>query len=253
MQTIKKIIYLTVYQMRSRYRKTFAGFIWVVSSPILTFFVQSIIFRAIFKFNVEQYPLYLMSGLMPWFFISQTLYSSTTCLVASREILLAFKIEPFVIVAANVLDQFISFIVAFAIVAGFVVLPIITSYTFLQILTILINFIMIFYFVLMFNFLLAFWYAFYRDINYITNFLLGLMFYITPIFFEENLFPRSYHWILQMNIFIPFVKTFQISLHSWNGMIWGKELVKSILINIILTLLVKWSLKSRLKDFYVSV
>jgi ABC-type polysaccharide/polyol phosphate export permease len=194
-----------------------------------------------------------MAGLLPWFFISQTLYSSSTCLVTSREVLLAFKIEPFVIVAANVLDQFISFMVAFLIVVTFVVLPNVSSFTFLQVISIPIDLIMIFYFILMFNFLLAFWYAFYRDINYITNFLLGLMFYITPIFYEASQFPEAYNWVLKMNLFIPFVSTFQISFHHWNGLNWEYEIAKTLLINCILTLMVKWSLKRRLKDFYVSV
>jgi ABC-type polysaccharide/polyol phosphate export permease len=253
MNQISKIFYLTLFQMKSRYRKTFAGFLWVVSSPILTFVVQSLVFKSIFKFEINQYPLYLLSGLLPWFFISQTLYSSTTCLVASREVLLAFKIEPITIVAANVFDQFISFLAAFFIVSIFLIFPILDTFSFLRIMTIPIDLILILSLLLLFNSLLAFWYAFYRDINFITNFILGLVFYITPIFFLEKMFPENYLWILKVNIFIPFIKIFQTSIYSWNPDIWLNEVFKAILINILMAFLLKLSLKFKLKDFYVRV
>lgn len=37
---LKKAYYLTYFQMRARYRKTLAGFFWVIANPIVTFFVH---------------------------------------------------------------------------------------------------------------------------------------------------------------------------------------------------------------------
>lgn len=250
---IKKIFNLTFYQMKSRYRNTFAGVIWVIASPLLTFVVQSLVFKEIFKLKIDQYPVYLLSGLLPWFFISQTFYSSITCLVNSREVLLAFKIGPFSIVAANVLDQFISFLAAFLIIAGILIVPDKGHFSGGGLIALPLNLVSLFCFVLFLNYLLSFWYAFYRDINFITNFILGLIFYITPIFFVESMFPEKFNWILKFNFLIPFIKIFQTSLYAWTPEVWRGEFLKTIAINIALIFLIKLSHKLRFKDFYVCV
>lgn len=238
--------------MRSRYRKTWAGFIWVVSSPILTFVVQSLIFKEIFKFNIEQYPLYLLAGLLPWFFISQSLNALTSSLVVSRDVLLAFKVEPTTIVAAQVLDQFISFLAAFFIVAVLLIVPQMGNYSFVRLMSIPLDFLLLFYFVLALTILLSFWHAFYRDIQFVVQFLMGLAFYLTPIFYSQAMFPEKYKWILKFNFFIPVVKLFQTSIYEWELQTWLTNVLYVAAINIVITVMIKLSFK-KMRDFYIYV
>ena len=53
---------LTVANMKSRYRKTFAGFLWVVMSPILIYGVQSLVFKHFLKIDIPDYSLFLLGG-----------------------------------------------------------------------------------------------------------------------------------------------------------------------------------------------
>jgi ABC-type polysaccharide/polyol phosphate export permease len=239
--------------MRSRYRKTIAGFVWVVSSPILTFLTQSLIFKEIFKFNINHYSVYLLAGLLPWFFISQTLHSTTSCLVLSREVLLAFKIAPLKIVSSQVLDQFISFVAAFCIVGTLLILPHFGDFGFIRLCSIVINLTLILYLMLVLTNLLAFWHVFYRDISFIVQFLIGLAFYLTPVFFTIDMFPEKYVWMLKLNFFIPFIQMFQSSLYEWNFETWRIIFFKAIIINLSLTMILKLSLKYKMRDFYINV
>ena len=239
--------------MRSRYRKTWAGFLWVIAGPILTFLVQSLIFQEIFKFKIEKYPVYLIAGLLPWFFISQALCSVTSCLVISREVLLAFKIRPIVIVASQVLDQFLSFLAAFIVIGVFIILPDIEKYSFLRLGSLILSMISLFYFVFILCSILSFWHVFYRDVLFVTQFLMGLVFYITPIFYSANSFPPKFIWLLDYNFFIPFVKIFQISIYSWNAHEWLGIFGIVMVLNAVMTLLLFLSLKFKMRDFYINL
>jgi lipopolysaccharide transport system permease protein len=253
MKILRQILYLTYFHMRARYRKTLAGFLWVIASPILTFLVQSLIFKGIFKFNIENYPLYLLAGLLPWFFLSQTFHSVTSCLVLSREVLLSFKINPIVIIASQVLDQFASFLAALLIMGLVFVLQGTGHFGFLRLLTILVDLTTILYFVFITTSILAFWHVFYRDVNFVVQFLMGLAFYVTPVFYTVGFFPEQYIWMLRFNFFIPVIKIFQISLYSWNDHLWTVNFIYTLIINLILTLVSFLSYKFKMRDFYINV
>lgn len=253
MSIIRQILYLTYFHMRSRYRKTFAGFLWVVAGPMLTFFVQSLIFKELFKFDISNYPLFLLSGLLPWFFISQTLSSTTSCLVLSREVLLAFKLKPFIIISSQVLDQFANFIAAFIIMGLFFLVPEFRDYNITRFFTFILNFVSIFYFVLILTSFLSFWHVFYRDVTFVTQFILSLIFYLTPIFYSVEVFPREYNWILNYNFFIPFIKIFQITIYKWAMADWVLSFGYTFIINLCLTFITYLSYKFKMRVFYINV
>ena len=72
----RQLISLTLANMKARYRKTFAGFLWVILNPIILYSVQSVVFRKILKIELPDYSLFLLGGLLPWIFITSTLEMS---------------------------------------------------------------------------------------------------------------------------------------------------------------------------------
>ena len=87
---------ITFAQLKSRYRKTVAGFLWVLLNPILTFCVQALIFKNVLKINIENYYLFLLAGIVPWIFITSSLSMTVSVFVANRPALMAFKIDPWI-------------------------------------------------------------------------------------------------------------------------------------------------------------
>lgn len=237
--------------MCSRYRKAWAGFLWVVANPILTFVIQALIFKSILKIEIENYPAFLVTGLLPWFFISQSLYVVTNSLVASRDILLGFKIHPFVIVSSQVLDQFVSFLAAFALISLFTV-RLQSDFLLLRLGLILISTFLICSFTVLFTNLLAYWHVFYRDIQFITQFIMNLAFYVTPIFYQPSSLGK-YQSLLVFNIFYPFIKLYQSSLYQFDLKIWGQAALSSSIITLMTLLILDMSYRFKMKEFYIHV
>ncbi len=253
MQKFRLIFVLAYYHMRARYRKTWAGFIWVIASPIITFIVQAFIFKAILKINIEQYPFFLLTGLMPWFFISQSLNSTTSCFVHAREMLLGVKLHPAVIAGTQVVDQFFNFLVAFFIILTALFLAGSLDLSAMKILLIIPSVAILLAFVFASVLLLSFWHVFYRDIQFIVQFVVNLTFFITPIFYSRDFISEKYRWIVVVNPFAPFIKIFQDSLYSLNLRSWLINFSESIFIVIMIMALVVISFKNKLRDFYINV
>lgn len=248
---LKKAYYLTYFQMRARYRKTLAGFFWVIANPIVTFFVQALIFKHILKIEIPNYSLFLLSGLLPWFFINQSLNTSSSVLVNSRELLLSLKIHPLTIVGAQVFDQFINFIAAFLILVLFQ-LKFIEGVSLVPLL-VLVNLITILAFTFSVCTLVSFWHVFYRDIQFVVQFIMGIIYFVTPIFYPRSLIPEQYQWIIELNPFYPFIQLFQTSLFQFDLDLWCMSFVKCLLIIGLIALASKMSLKFKMRDFYINV
>ena len=59
--------------IKIKYRKSIVGFFWSLLNPLLMMAILSIVFINLFKFNVENYPIYILSGqLFTNFFIETT-------------------------------------------------------------------------------------------------------------------------------------------------------------------------------------
>lgn len=239
--------------MRSRYRRTLLGLVWVIANPILNFVVQALVFKAILKINISNYPLFLLSGLMPWYFISSTLTSHTSCLVQFRELLLGMKISSETIVMASVVDSFINFILAtLVLIIGLVAFNYV-EFSFINILLFLINGILLFPFVYFLTALLSFAHVFYRDVQFVTIFIIGLAFYATPIFYSPNFIAPEFQWILKLNPLYPFIKNFQLAIYQTEYAEWFKNIFICVLETIGLIFIYKIFRKRKIKDFYINV
>jgi ABC-type polysaccharide/polyol phosphate export permease len=193
--------------MKARYRNSWAGFLWVLLNPLMLFGAQSFVFHSVLKLNVPNYFLFLLSGLLPWLFITQSLEMTTNIFVASGRLLKGFQIQPAVCLLAQILDNFINFLVLFmfmltlAVILGH--LPAMRAFLFVvPVVICLIG-------VIGMAWLLATLQVFYRDVKFVTSFVLNVSFFMTPIFYPENFVDPQYRWLLLLNPFRYFILPFR--------------------------------------------
>lgn len=188
---------LTLSQMKARYRRTFAGFIWVLMSPIIMFSAQALVFRHILNIAVPNYWIFLLGGLLPWIFIITSLEMGIPVLTSSRQLLIAFKVDPAILMGASILDNWLNFLAAFLVILlpavlltgsftpGLLFLP-------LAMLILLAGVAGLVSFLGILN-------VFYRDVRFIVHFLVGVLFFLTPVFYPRDLVPREMQWLVSLN------------------------------------------------------
>lgn len=239
---------LTVASIKSRYRKTWAGFLWVILNPILMFGVQSLVFKKFLKLEIPDYFLFLLGGLLPWIFFTSTIQMGTPVFVVQAQLLKSFRINPWVVLGAQVLDSFVNFLASFLLIMlpfyfysgkpliGLFLLPV-------AIIPLLVG-------TLSLTVILSVLNVFYRDINFVMNFFFSLLFFLTPIFYPKEFVPQDYQWMIQLNPVLYFIEPFRIVIHSSLLSSFFPELLKSVAACVGLSVVAFIVWKRKQNEFY---
>lgn len=188
---------LTFAQMKARYRGTVAGFFWVILNPVLMYLAQGLIFKSVLKIKVPNYALFLLGGLLPWTFVVTSLGMGVPVFQDSRQLLLAFRLPPFVLLASSILDNWINFLAAFLLILSGV--SIFTPVNGRSLLLLPIAVLVLLAGVSGLLGCLSLLNVFYRDVRFITQFAVNLMFFLTPIFYPVEYVPADYRWLIGLN------------------------------------------------------
>jgi ABC-type polysaccharide/polyol phosphate export permease len=238
---------LTVASLKSRYRKTFAGFIWVVLNPLMMFGVQSLVFKTFMRIQVPDYNLFLLGGLLPWIFFSSTVQMTTPLFVTQSYLLRSFKINPMVILTSQVVDNFINFIASFLLIllpfylssdrslSGLLLLP-------FALIPLLIG-------TLSLGITLSTINVFFRDTNFVMSFIFNLLFYITPVFYPKSYIPVKWQWLVDINPAVYLLNPFRSVIYFEGNTFWI-DLLKALGISILLLCIAVGVWKRKRNDFY---
>jgi len=180
----------------------------VVLSPISTFLAQAFIFNWILKIQMENYLLYLMLGLLPWFFLVQSVEMAASHLQHNGRIVKSALAAPFPLVAAKVVENAVTYFSAFVI--GFAALSLLVpGLDFFRIFFLnVFAMIPVLIFTLAIAFLISLMNVLYHDTKFVMTFALGIFFYLTPIIYPRELVPPEFQWLITINpltyLFGPF-------------------------------------------------
>lgn len=212
---------------RKRYAGSYMGVVWALVQPVVTVLMYWIVFARIMGMKAEAlgghtevpYVLFLMGGLVPWFFLQEATMNGTTSLLEYsylvKKVLFKISILPLIkILAATIIHGF--FIVVLLVVAAFAGYPP-TLYV-LQ---------LPYYFVCAFILVLALCYTtcsvvvFFRDLTQIIAIALQLLQWATPILWEVGRLSDRHKWIAQINPLTYIVEGYRDAIY---GQRWFWEL-----------------------------
>ncbi len=248
---LRQLISLTFANMKARYRKTVAGFIWVILNPIILYTVQSIVFRKVLRIELPDYSLFLLGGLLPWIFITNTLEMSIPYLFNSHNLLRGFRINPFLLILCQVLDNFVNFLIAFFLI----LLPVILfsgsndSAFYLLPIPILILFTAI----AALSSLASLMNVFYRDTKFVLTFALNIMYFITPIFYPVEYVPKNFRWIIDINPLYYLIEAFRSAVYGYDPAIFWMACLKAFSVTIVIVLIsyVYWNRRKNDLYYYI--
>lgn len=195
---IKQIWSMTQANMRSRYRGSAAGFLWVILNPLIIYSSQTFVFHYILKIQVPNYFVFLISGLLPWLLISQSLEQCTGLFVASGRLLKSYPIHPVVCLLAQILDNFITLSLLMLALFPMILFSDVPIWKFFAFFFPLLNCVIA---VIGMAWFLATLNVFFRDTRFVVTFFLNVMFFLTPIFYPEQFVEAKYRWIFNLNVF----------------------------------------------------
>lgn len=202
------IVELTKKEMKVRYKRSYLGYLWSVMNPLTLALIFFFAFKVVMKVGIEDYPLFLISGLFPWQFLSNSVNTGVMAFVSNASLIKKTSFPREAIIYSIILSELIHFILSLPVIVVFLLIyggfP---TWWWLPGLAVLI----VAQSLLISGIALAVASVnlFFRDLERIINILLNLLFYATPIVYSMRIMPEGTGKMMLLNPFAPLILSYQ--------------------------------------------
>lgn len=221
----QRMLRLASYELKSQNYGTMFGSLWNFLNPALQIFTYWFVFAIGLRQEAPKegvpYIIWMIAGLIPWFFISTTLQTSTNSIYSYAGILKRMKFPLAIVPVKTVFAQFFAHLLAMLVV--FVVMICAgVSFTIKNLQLVYFMFCSI-CFLVAFSLMFSAVTVLFKDFQKILGSIIRLLFYITPIVWNTDSLPENLKNVLKLNPLYYLVEGYRESLISPYGLWHHKE------------------------------
>jgi ABC-type polysaccharide/polyol phosphate export permease len=194
---------LIAKDLKVKYRNSLLGFLWSLLNPLLLILVYVLAFRVILRVPLENYPLFLVSGLLHWQFFSACVSASANVLIAHTNLLQSISFPRIILPLSIVGSQFIQFALAMgAFAAAYIPLG---GQLWWGLILYPVSALLLLIFVTGVSLGISALAVFYRDLQHLVEVGLRLLFWLTPIVYNFTRIPESIRPLFRLNPMVSFI------------------------------------------------
>lgn len=195
---------LVVRDFKAKYKRSILGVFWSFLNPLLTMTVQYIVFSNVFRNDIQNFPAYLLIGVVFFNFFSESCGMGLVSIIGNAPLITKVYIPKYIFPASRVLSSFINFLLALLPLSAVLLLTgqRITKACFLLPFSLICLLMFCMGIVLLLSALMVF----FRDVQFLWNVISILWMYATPIFYPESIIPPQFVTIYKMNPLYHFIR-----------------------------------------------
>ena len=179
---------LVAKHLKLRYRGSVLGFCWTLLNPLALMVVYTLVFSVYLRVEVERYPAFLFTGLLPWIWLSSALQQAVTSILDGAPLVTRSQFPAEVLPVVALTTSTVNFILTlpflFLLLLLFGVrpgphalwLPALMALQYLLLLGLAL--------------LVAALNVYYRDLQHILLHVLTVLQFLTPVFYPADLIPE---------------------------------------------------------------
>ncbi len=188
---------LVARDIKIKYRRSVLGVLWTVLNPLLMMVVLSIVFSNLFKFDIENYPVYILSGQVIYNFFAESTQSSMSAILDNAALLKKVYIPKYLFVFSRILSSIIN------VLASHCALLIVMVATGVELHWTMVLFFIPMIFLVLFSLgcglILATAAVKFRDIMHLYGVFVTALMYLTPVIYALSLLPHWLYTIVRLN------------------------------------------------------
>jgi lipopolysaccharide transport system permease protein len=209
----RELLYFMVWRdLKVRYKQTVIGVVWVVLQPLMSMGVFTLFFGKLAKLPSDglPYQVFVFAALVPWTYFATALATSTNVVVANQRVITKVYFPRLILPLSSVLSGLVDFAIALTVLVCMVFwfglrpgpqvawLP---FYLLLAMAT-----------ALGVGLWLSALNALYRDVQYITPFLVQFWMLASPVAYPSSLVPVRWRWLYGLNPMAGAIEGFRWAL-----------------------------------------
>ncbi len=180
------------------------GFVWSLLNPLLMMVVFTIVFTILTVPNIENFPVFVLTGLVAWNFFAASVMGATGTIVGNSTLINKVYFPREILPASHVLSNLVNFLLTLIVLFGFIVayrIPLTPMMLWLPAI-ILVQVIL----ALGIALIVSAVNVFYRDVAVLLEVGIQAWFFLTPIFYQLERIPNMqvlgldvWRWVYVLN------------------------------------------------------
>lgn len=198
---------LITRDLKIKYRRSVLGYLWSILNPLLMMAILTLVFSNFFRFDIKNYPVYLLTGQLLFTFFAEATNMAMNSILLGSSLIRKVYLPKYIFPASRVFSCFTTTL--FSLIALCIVM-IATGAEFK--LTMIMLPVLLLYFLIFtvgISLILSVMVVFFRDIQYLYGVFLTALNYLTPIFYPFSILPSEIKELMVFNpmyIFIDFFR-----------------------------------------------
>lgn len=183
--------------LKIKYRRSILGLFWTLLSPLSLVGIYYFVFKVILKIDTPHYLAYLVSGILPWAFFSQTVVEGMESISGNANLISKIPVPLQVFSLVGTVTNFVTLILALPIMLGVSLLSgIDLSWSLIELPIFFGALGLVGYAV---SLVLGLLFVYFHDLRHITGLIIQLWFYGTPVLYRVEMIPDQYHFMIFVN------------------------------------------------------
>ncbi len=201
------LFHLLARDLKLKYKRTALGYLWSLLNPILQLVLLGTVFSHVVRWQIKDYTLFLFSGLLVWNFFSTALISGAYAYLENEHFIRKIYLPKLMFPLSKVLFRLVDFLFSLLAlsmlgwVLGYSLRP---TMIWLPPAVLL-----LFFFVLGLSVVAAVLTAYFRDVQYLIQVGLQMLYFASPILYSIDIMPVHLQWVLRANPLCAFLLLFQ--------------------------------------------
>lgn len=186
---------LVARDVKLKYRRSFLGYLWSILNPLMTMIIMVAVFSNMFRFDIENYPVYLIIGQTIFNFVSESTNHAMWSITGNAALLKKTYVPKYIFTLSKVTSSCVNTLFSLgAMIIVFFVCKVPLNRYMLFIPVIILQ---VYVFCVGMGMFLSQATVFFRDIQYIYAAFLTAWIYLTPIFYPIKLLPYELMWVIK--------------------------------------------------------
>lgn len=193
--------------LKVKYRRSILGYLWSLLNPLLMMTIMTVVFSYMFRFDIPNFPIYLICGQTLWTFFNESTNMAMYSIVQNASLLKKVYIPKYIFPISRVFSSFVT--LSFSLVAIVLVMLVTKATFYWTALLFVIPLFFLFLFACGISLILSALSVQLRDVTHLYSVLtLGWM-YLTPLFYPISAIPAEIAPVIIANPLTAYITFFR--------------------------------------------
>ncbi len=193
--------------LKLKYRRSILGYLWSLLNPLLMMIVMTIVFSYMFRFDIPNYPLYLICGQTLFTFFNESTNLSMYSVINNASLIKKVYIPKYIFPVSKVVSSFIT--MSFSLVAILIVMLFTGTPVHLSMLLFWAPLLMLLVFSCGVGMILSALAVQFRDLTHLYGVITMAWMYLTPIFYPIEAIPQNVAGFIAGNPLNTYISLFR--------------------------------------------